>query len=200
MTHSARTWWSSATAWSATASSGRRRARADRRRYDVVVLGEEPRPAYDRVALTSFFYAESADELSLLPGGWYDDPRVRLRLGTGRHGVDPTGPARWRSPTAQVARLRRAGARHRVRAVRAAGPGASLPGCFVYRTIEDLEAIRAAAAAGDPAGAVVGGGLLGLEAANALRQLGLETHVVEMAPRLMPVQVDEGGGATLRAA
>jgi nitrite reductase (NADH) large subunit len=75
-------------------------------------------------------------------------------------------------------------------------PGHDLDGCFVYRTIEDLEAIREAAQ-GATAGAVIGGGLLGLEAANALAQLGLETHVVEMAPRLMAVQVDDAGGATL---
>ena len=75
-------------------------------------------------------------------------------------------------------------------------PGHELPGCFVYRTIEDLDAIRAAAR-GARTGAVIGGGLLGLEAANALRGLGLDTHVVEMAPRLMAVQIDDAGGATL---
>jgi nitrite reductase (NADH) large subunit len=77
-------------------------------------------------------------------------------------------------------------------------PGHDLPGCFVYRTIDDLELLRADAA-GLRVGAVVGGGLLGLEAANALRNLGLETHVVEFAPRLMPLQVDDGGSAALRA-
>ncbi|HEY3236551.1 MAG TPA: nitrite reductase large subunit NirB, partial [Polyangiaceae bacterium] len=76
--------------------------------------------------------------------------------------------------------------------------GNHLPGCFVYRTIDDLRAIRAAAK-GSRRGAVIGGGLLGLEAANALLSLGLETHVVEFAPRLMPLQVDEGGGALLRS-
>ena len=75
-------------------------------------------------------------------------------------------------------------------------PGKDLDGCFVYRTIEDLDAIRAASGQAT-AGVVIGGGLLGLEAANALVQLGLETHVVEMAPRLMPVQLDDAGGATL---
>jgi nitrite reductase (NADH) large subunit len=75
-------------------------------------------------------------------------------------------------------------------------PGRDLAGCFVYRTIEDLEAIRSAAATATT-GVVIGGGLLGLEAANAVRQLGLQTHVVEMAPRLMPVQLDQGGGAAL---
>jgi nitrite reductase (NADH) large subunit len=83
-------------------------------------------------------------------------------------------------------------------------PGAELPGCFVYRTLGDLDAIRAAAdkaavrTKGRRAGLVVGGGLLGLEAARALRLLGMSPHVVELAPRLMPLQVDEGGGALLR--
>ncbi len=76
-------------------------------------------------------------------------------------------------------------------------PGRDRPDCHVYRTIEDLEAIRASSA-GVRVGTVVGGGLLGLEAAKALRDLGLETHVVEFAPRLMALQVDDGGGGMLR--
>jgi nitrite reductase (NADH) large subunit len=81
-------------------------------------------------------------------------------------------------------------------------PGHDLAGCFVYRTIEDLDAIRAAAVdkpgRGRRSAVVIGGGLLGLEAAKALRDMGLSPHVVEMAPRLMPLQVDEGGGSMLR--
>lgn len=76
-------------------------------------------------------------------------------------------------------------------------PGRDRPHCFVYRTIEDLEAMQASAAK-SRTGVVVGGGLLGLECAKALRDLGLETHVVEFAPRLMAVQVDDGGGRMLR--
>ena len=76
-------------------------------------------------------------------------------------------------------------------------PGHDRAQCLVYRTIEDLEAIAAAAKTGK-VGVVVGGGLLGLEAAKALKDLGLETHVVEFAPRLMAVQLDEAGGAMLR--
>ncbi|WP_193611082.1 nitrite reductase large subunit NirB [Nocardioides lijunqiniae] len=162
--------------------------------YDVVVVGEESRAAYDRVALTSFFEV-GADELSLLPGGAYDDPRVRLVLGTSVDAVDPetrtvllgTGEVLVYDELVLAT-----GATPFVPSV----PGRDLPGCFVYRTIEDLEAIRDAAATAT-VGAVIGGGLLGLEAANALAQLGLETHVVEMAPRLMAVQVDAAGGATL---
>jgi assimilatory nitrate reductase (NADH) beta subunit (EC 1.7.1.1)/assimilatory nitrite reductase (NAD(P)H) small subunit (EC 1.7.1.4)/assimilatory nitrite reductase (NAD(P)H) large subunit precursor (EC 1.7.1.4) len=76
-------------------------------------------------------------------------------------------------------------------------PGNDLPGCFVYRTLDDLDAIAACAKTATR-GVVIGGGLLGLEAANALRQLGLETHVVEFAPNLMAVQLDNGGAAMLR--
>ncbi|MDP3889588.1 MAG: nitrite reductase large subunit NirB [Nocardioides sp.] len=163
--------------------------------FDIVVVGEEPRPAYDRVALTSFFAAESADELSLLPAGEYDDPRVRLLLSTGVDSIDRDA----RSVTLSTGQTLRFDAL--VLATGAAPfvppiPGRDKEGCFVYRTIEDLEAIRAAAMTATR-GVVIGGGLLGLEAANALVQLGLETHVVEMAPRLMPVQLDGAGGATL---
>jgi len=76
-------------------------------------------------------------------------------------------------------------------------PGRELPGCFVYRTLDDLDNI-AAHAKGSRTGVVIGGGLLGLEAANALKQLGLETHVVEFAPNLMAVQLDNDGAAMLR--
>jgi nitrite reductase (NADH) large subunit len=163
--------------------------------YDVVVVGEEPRPAYDRVALTSFFAAQSADELSLLPDGRYDDPRVRLVLGTTVVGLDRAARRVTLSDGEVLdydALVLATGAAPFVPPI----AGRDLPGCFVYRSIEDLEAIRAASL---PAtrGVVIGGGLLGLEAANALVHLGLETHVVEMAPRLMPVQLDAAGGSTL---
>ncbi|HEU4514315.1 MAG TPA: nitrite reductase large subunit NirB [Nocardioidaceae bacterium] len=164
-------------------------------RFDIVVVGEEPRPAYDRVALTSFFSVGSAEELSLLPEGRYDDPRVRLVLGTTVTDVDREG-RKVVLDNGEVlgydALVLATGAAPFVPPV----PGHDLDGCFVYRTIEDLEAIRDAAATATT-GAVVGGGLLGLEAANALHQLGLDTHVVEMAPRLMPVQLDDAGGTTL---
>ena len=160
--------------------------------HDIVVLGEEPRPAYDRVALTSWF---AGDELTLLPSGAYDDPRVSLRLATTVSALDPAARTVTLG-TGEVLAYDRlvlaTGAAPFVPPV----PGRDLAGCFTYRTIEDLAAIRAASEDAS-AGVVIGGGLLGLEAANALVQLGLETHVVEMAPRLMPVQLDEAGGATL---
>ena len=163
--------------------------------YDIVVLGAEPRPAYDRVALTSFFEV-GADALSLLPGGRYDDPRVTLRLAAEVAALDATARTVTLASGEQLTYddlVLATGAAPFVPPV----PGSDLGNVFVYRTIEDLEAIRAATAHART-GAVIGGGLLGLEAANALHQLGIETHVVEMAPRLMAVQVDDAGGATLR--
>jgi nitrite reductase (NADH) large subunit len=164
-------------------------------RYDIVVVGEEPRAAYDRVALTSFFSVESAEELSLLPQGEYDDPRVRLVLNRAVTAIDRANETVTLSDGETIgydALILATGARPFVPPV----PGHDLDGCFVYRTIEDLEAIREASKTAE-VGAVIGGGLLGLEAANALLSLGLETHVVEMAPRLMPVQLDEAGGSSL---
>jgi nitrite reductase (NADH) large subunit len=172
------------------------RARDPDNRWQVTVLGEESRPAYDRVGLSAYFEGTSPEELSLVPEGFYDDdPAVTLQLGT---------------PVSAIDRDRRvvstAGGEYAYDAlVLATGsypfvppvPGHDLPGCFVYRTIDDLLALEAYAT-GRQVGAVVGGGLLGLEAANALRLLGLRTHVVEFAPRLMPMQLDEAGGAILR--
>jgi nitrite reductase (NADH) large subunit len=167
--------------------------------FELTVLGEEPRPAYDRVNLSKFFEGGDASRLALASAEKYAQAGVRLILG------DP------------AASLDRPSKRIRTRAglelgydrlVLATGSsafvppiqGRDAPGCFVYRTIEDLEAIGAAASASAAAhvGAVIGGGLLGLEAANALRNLGLETHVVELSSRLMPVQIDEVGAAILR--
>ncbi|WP_299931189.1 nitrite reductase large subunit NirB [uncultured Nocardioides sp.] len=191
--------------------------------HDVLVLGEEPRAAYDRVALTSWFaHADGdggSDALSLLPGGEYDDPRVRLVLDSVVTEVDRAArTVTVVSPPSAVgsrdgrqnALLDQQGVPGAVTVheydvlVLATGAAPFVPpvegrgkdGCFVYRTIEDLEAIQAASAAAT-SGVVIGGGLLGLEAANALVQLGLDTHVVEMAPRLMPVQLDDGAGSTL---
>ncbi|MDP9402379.1 MAG: nitrite reductase large subunit NirB [Actinomycetota bacterium] len=165
-------------------------------RWDIVTFCEERRPAYDRVALSSFFTGTSAEELSLVAPGFFDAAGLEIHLGDPLASIDRQAgkvvSARG-TRVAYDALVLATGSYPFVPPV----PGHDLPGCFVYRTIDDLEAIRAAAA-GRRVGAVVGGGLLGLEAANALRSLGLETHVVEFAPRLMPVQVDDGGGSVLR--
>src|SRR6266851_2764818 len=163
---------------------------------EVTVFCDERRAAYDRVQLTSFFSGKSAADLSLVPAGFFDQHEIALRLGDKAVAIDRTR------------KLVRSARGHELpydKLVLATGsypfvpslPGAEWPDCFVYRAIEDLEAIRAAAGRAR-VGAVIGGGLLGLEAAKALHDLGLETHVVEFAPRLMAVQLDDPGGRLLR--
>ncbi|WP_041261236.1 nitrite reductase large subunit NirB [Pseudofrankia inefficax] len=179
------------------------RERDTDRRWQVTVLSEEPRRAYDRVALSSYFDGASAAELDLVEPGCYETPGYALHLD--ETAVDVDRAAR----TVTTSRGRVLGYDALVLATGSFPfvppvPGRDLAGCFVYRTLEDLDAIRAAATharthtRGRRAGLVIGGGLLGLEAARALRLLGMSPHVVELAPRLMPLQVDEGGGALLR--
>ncbi|MEX2291957.1 MAG: nitrite reductase large subunit NirB [Mycobacteriales bacterium] len=164
--------------------------------WDVVVHAAEPVPAYDRVGLSSWFRGTTADELSLVRDGFFDHPALDLRLDDSVVSIDVdarTVTSRSGHVTAYDALVLATGSTAFVPPV----PGATGAHRFVYRTLEDLERIRAAAS-GARTGAVVGGGLLGLEAADALRSLGLDTTVVEFAPRLMPVQVDEAGGQALR--
>ncbi|WP_432179929.1 nitrite reductase large subunit NirB [Streptomyces sp. NBC_00063] len=164
--------------------------------HRVVVLCEEPRPAYDRVQLTSYFSGRTPDDLSLTDAGFLARHGIELHLGDPAEHIDRatrTVTARSGLQVTYDTLVLATGSYPFVPPV----PGKDATGCFVYRTIEDLLAIEEYAKRRATTGAVVGGGLLGLEAAGALRGLGLDTHVVEFAPRLMPVQVDEGGGAAL---
>ena len=165
-------------------------------RWEVVIFSEEPRVAYDRVGLSTFFSGATEDDLSLVPVGYYDRPGITVYVGHAVASVDRTAKKVTSDKGVAVAYdalVLATGSYPFVPPL----PGNGLPGCFVYRTIDDLIAIRDYAA-GRTVGTVIGGGLLGLEAANALANLGLETHVIEYAERLMPLQVDEGGGAALR--
>ncbi|MFI7098832.1 nitrite reductase large subunit NirB [Streptomyces sp. NPDC050161] len=167
-------------------------------RMRVVVLCEEPRPAYDRVQLTSYFAGRSPDDLSLTARDFMARHGIELHLGDPATAIDREA----RTVTARSGRV--IGYDTLVLATGSAPfvppvPGRDSAGCFVYRTVDDLLAIEEYAK-NSRTGVVVGGGLLGLEAAGALKGLGLRTHVVEFHPRLMALQVDEGGGAALRKA
>jgi len=164
--------------------------------YDVTIFGEEPRVAYDRVYLSTFFDGKTADDLSLCKPGQYEAAGFRLILGDKATHIDREAKTVTSAAGLTVAYdklILATGSYPFVPPI----PGSDKPGCFVYRTIEDLEAIRGWST-GAKTGVVIGGGLLGLEAANALVNLGLQAHVVEFAPRLMALQLDEAGGAILR--
>lgn len=159
----------------------------------TVVFGGEAHPAYDRVALSSYVESKDAESLFL---GQYPTEDVEIHLG------DPVVHIDREAKTVRSASGLEIGYEILVLATGSVPfvpplEGSDAFGCHVYRTLEDIDRIRAASAQATT-GVVVGGGLLGLEAANALRLFNLDTHVVEMAPRLMPIQIDEGGGALLR--
>lgn len=164
---------------------------------DITILCGESRLAYDRVHLSSYFSGSSADDLALTTADVYREWGVNVVT------------------NAMVTDL----LRDEKKALTADGqvfpydklvlatgsypfvppiPGNDQEHCLVYRTIDDLIAIENSARE-SKVGVVVGGGLLGLEAANALKEAGLETHVVEFAPQLMAVQLDETGGDVLRS-
>ncbi|MDT3718590.1 nitrite reductase large subunit NirB [Pseudomonas oryzihabitans] len=163
--------------------------------YEIHVFGEERQRAYDRVHLSEYFAGRDAESLAMSEAGLYAVPGLVLHLGCAVTAID-----RERREV-----LTADGAFGYERLVLATGSypfvppieGAEGDSRLVYRTLDDLDTIRLAATKARR-GVVVGGGLLGLEAANALKSLGLEAHVVEFAPRLMPVQLDDLGGAALK--
>jgi nitrite reductase (NADH) large subunit len=164
--------------------------------FDVTVFCEEPRLAYDRVYLSSYFSGSTAEDLAMGDIDTYQSWGLNVLIGEAVTQIDRDNQRVYTNKGTEL---------FYDKLVLATGsfpfvppvPGHERDHCLVYRTIEDLEAIKASAEQGK-IGVVVGGGLLGLEAAKALKDLGLETHVVEFAPRLMAVQLDEGGGQTLR--
>jgi len=164
--------------------------------FEVTVFCEEPRLAYDRVGLSKFFEGKGAEDLALATLEEYQEVGFDVRIGQRCVDIDRTARLAVSSTGEKVPYdllVMATGSYPFVPPV----PGRVHPGCFVYRTIEDLEAISAWSK-NAKTGAVVGGGLLGLEAANALLNMELKTHVVEFAPRLMALQVDEVGGALLK--
>jgi nitrite reductase (NADH) large subunit len=163
----------------------------------ISVLSAEPRLAYDRVHLSEYFSGKTADELALTTPEFYQQHQVEFKLDAAVVDIDKI---------AKTVTTKHGDVFPYDKLVLATGsypfvppiPGNDQPHCLVYRTIEDLEAISASSKV-SKVGVVVGGGLLGLEAANALKEAGLKTHVVEFAPQLMAVQVDAGGGRLLKA-
>jgi nitrite reductase (NADH) large subunit len=169
--------------------------RGAQERYRITVFGEERHLAYDRVHLSEYFSGRDAASLALSTADYYAEHGITLRLNEAVTAIDRDA-SEVVTPEGRLPYDR---------LVLATGsfpfvppiPGNDRAGCLVYRTLDDLDAIRAAAE-NAATGVVVGGGLLGLEAANALRGLNLDTAVVEFAPRLMPMQVDAEGGELLR--
>ncbi|MGR5193818.1 nitrite reductase large subunit NirB [Vibrio rotiferianus] len=170
--------------------------KTDASQYEITVFCEEPRVAYDRVHLSSYFSHHTADELSLVKEGFYEKHGVNMLIGERAINVNREKRIVHSSTGREI---------QYDKLIMATGSFPFVPpikgreskDCFVYRTIEDLKAIEACAKK-SKVGVVIGGGLLGLEAAGALKALGVETHVIEFAPKLMAEQLDQAGGNQLR--
>ena len=170
--------------------------------FEVLVFGEEPRSAYDRVHLSEYFSNESPDDLLLAPLSWYEENNIELRTSELISEIKPKEKqvVTYKNEAFDYDYLVMAtGSYPFVPPVE----GSDKAGVFVYRTIEDLDAMKAYASKikeqGKNKAAVLGGGLLGLEAANAAKELGLKTDVIEFAPRLMPRQLDKPASEMLKA-
>jgi len=168
----------------------------DESKYEVITFSEESRLAYDRVQLSYFFSGKTADDLALTDAAYYEENGIKFVLNDKVVDLDfdnknvITASGRVESYDKLVLAT---GSYPFVPPI----PGNEQAHCHVYRTIDDLEDITESGKS-SKTGVVIGGGLLGLEAGNALVNLGVETHIVEFAPRLMAVQLDDGGGALLK--
>ncbi|MEP3837614.1 MAG: nitrite reductase large subunit NirB [Algibacter sp.] len=162
--------------------------------FKITVFGEEPRPAYDRVHLSEFFENQDAKALEMAPAEWYAENNIELITG------ERVSDISRKDKTIKTAKNREFSYNYLVLATGSSPfvppiKGVEKEGVFVYRTIEDLEGMLAYAAklkAKKPnaKAAVLGGGLLGLEAGKAVMDMGLEPHIVEFASKLMPRQLD----------
>jgi nitrite reductase (NADH) large subunit len=166
-------------------------------KWNLITFCEEPRVAYDRVNLSSYFAGKTAADLSLVEPGLYQENGIQIHIGDKAVAINREEKTVSSANNLTVAYdkiVLATGSYPFVPPIK----GNDATGTFVYRTIDDLEAMSGYAK-NCKVGVVVGGGLLGLEAANALQNMGLKTHVVEFAPRLMPVQIDDAGGSILRS-
>lgn len=164
--------------------------------YQVITFCEEPLAAYDRVHLSDYFSGKSADELSLVELGFFEDNDITIHMADKVESIDRANKTvtSVKGKTIAYDKL-----------VLATGSSAFVPPipgndreqCIPYRTIDDLDEMKVAATK-SKVGVVVGGGLLGLEASKALQDLNLQTIVVQFAPRLMAAQLDDGGAELLK--
>lgn len=177
-------------------------AQSTKETFKIIVFGEEPRPAYDRVHLSEFFENQNAKALEMAPAEWYKENGIDLIVD------ERVSDIHRNTKTIITAKNRTFNYDYLVLATGSSAfvppiKGVEKEGVFVYRTIEDLEGMLSYAAkikAKNPAAkaAVLGGGLLGLEAGKAVVDMGLEPHIVEFAPKLMPRQLDARSSQVLQ--
>ncbi|NNE77902.1 MAG: FAD-dependent oxidoreductase, partial [Pricia sp.] len=177
-------------------------AREESRNFKLIVFGEEPRAAYDRVHLSAFFGNKDAKALELAPMDWYTQNGIELIVNERVTDIHRNGKTITTASDREISYdflVLATGSSPFVPPIH----GVEKKGVFVYRTIEDLEAMLDYAdgikkTKSNGKAAILGGGLLGLEAGKAVMDMGLEPHVVEYAPKLMPRQLDSRSSNVLQ--
>jgi nitrite reductase (NADH) large subunit len=168
-------------------------------RFDVTVVGAEPSPAYNRVLLSSLLAAEVDEEsCHFRDRRWYLQQGVRLITGAPATAID-LAEREVRVGDLTLLPFDRLVLATGSLPIRLAKPGMNLPGVMTFRDLADVAAIRAAARPGTRA-VVIGGGLLGLEAAFGLVRFGVETTLVHVMDRLMERQLDARGASLVKQA
>jgi nitrite reductase (NADH) large subunit len=167
-------------------------------RFETVLVGKEPHPPYNRVLLSSLLAgdAERAD-IELRPAEWLADTGAELICGDAAIELRPAEREVTLASGTRLAydRLVLATGSN---AIRLALPGAGLAGVATFRDLADVSALQAAAPGARAV--VIGGGLLGIEAAYGLARRGLDVTLIHIMPRLMERQLDATGAALLRTA
>ncbi len=167
-----------------------------RHEYRLTILGDEILPAYDRVNLSSIFSGKNSPELIFSESRWYAYHKMELLLGSRVESIDRADKTISISDGKVISYdylVIATGARPHIPDL----AGTNLEGVHVYRTTDDVSAIQKDAERAAHA-VILGGGLLGLEAAEACKEMGLDTTVLERAPHLMACQLDAAGGQLLR--
>jgi len=166
-------------------------------RYEITVFGAEPHPNYNRIMLSSVLAGEKdVDDIVINPRSWYEEHGITLHTADPVVAIDPFSKS-VRSASGLVvpydAVLLATGSKPLMPPL----PGLTLPGVVSFRDIADVEKMLAAAKAGQRA-VVIGGGLLGLEAAWGLKRQGMPVAVVHLMDTLMERQLDVDAGKLLQ--
>ena len=168
-------------------------------RYSIILIGAEPRRAYNRVLLSSLLAREVvADDIELKPRGWWARQGITNVFGQPVAAIDRAARtlAFENGVSLRYSKLVIATGSH---AIRLPKPGMDLPGVITFRAMDDVDRMLGGVAAGRPA-VVIGGGLLGLEAAYGLAKAGVRVTLLHLASRLMERQLDDPAADLLREA
>ena len=168
-------------------------------RYSIILVGAEPRRAYNRVLLSSLLAKEVvADDIELKPRGWWGRNGITNVFGQPVAAIDRAAKTLTFESGVNLAysKLVIATGSH---AIRLPKPGMDLPGVITFRVMADVDHMLSGVAPGRPA-VVIGGGLLGLEAAYGLAKAGVKVTLLHLAPRLMERQLDDPAALLLKAA